>query len=94
MSNRFLCIKIIDCNVKKFGYNEHPLLMISFFCIFLLVVSGTLCKVNNTLDTIDIKKDNSNGNTGRERLIRSSTLFEVSVKYLPDSYHFMFKMYS
>ena len=37
--------------------------------------------------------------TGRERLIRirliqSSTLFEVSVKSLPDSYHFMFKMHS
>ena len=36
--------------------------------------------------------------TGRERLvrtwlIRSSTLFEVSLKSLPDSYHFMFKMH-
>ena len=36
--------------------------------------------------------------TGRERLIRtqlfrSSTLFEVSVKSLPDSYHFMVKMH-
>ena len=36
--------------------------------------------------------------TGRERLIRtrlirSSTLFEVSVKSLPDSYHFMCKMH-
>ena len=29
----------------------------------------------------------------RTRLIRSSTLFEVSVKTLPDSYHFMFKMH-
>ena len=36
--------------------------MSSFFCIFLLVVSGTLCKVNNTLDTIDFKIEYSNGN--------------------------------
>ena len=36
--------------------------MSSFFCIFLLVVCGTLCKVNNTLDIIDIKIENSNGN--------------------------------
>ena len=41
--NRFLCISIIDCNVKN---NEHPLMNCSFFCIFLLVVSGTLCKSN------------------------------------------------
>ena len=27
----------------------------------------------------------------RTRLIRSSTLFEVSLKSLPDSYHLMFK---
>ena len=36
--------------------------------------------------------------TGRARLVRtwltrSSTEFEVSVKSLPDSYHFMFKMH-
>ena len=29
----------------------------------------------------------------RTRLIRSSTSFEVSLKSLPDSYHFMFKMH-
>ena len=29
----------------------------------------------------------------RTRLIRSSTKFEVSLKSLPDSYHFMFKMH-
>ena len=23
ITSRFLCIKIIDCNVKKFAYNEH-----------------------------------------------------------------------
>ena len=38
--SRFLCIKIIDCNVKKFGYNEHPLVTTSVFCIFLLDVIG------------------------------------------------------
>ena len=45
ITSRFLCIKIIDCNVKKFGNNEHLLISSSFwgrfFCIFLLVVSGT-----------------------------------------------------
>ena len=26
----FLCVKIIDSNVKKFGYNEHPLIISRF----------------------------------------------------------------
>ena len=34
MTGIFLCIKITDCSVKKFGYNEHPLVTSSFFCIF------------------------------------------------------------
>ena len=42
-TSRFLCIKIIDCNVKKLCYNEYPLITSSFFCIVLLVVSGTQC---------------------------------------------------
>ena len=29
----FLCINIIDCNVKRFGFNEHLLLRSSFLCI-------------------------------------------------------------
>ena len=29
--SRSLCIKIIDCSVKKFGYNSHPLIRSSFF---------------------------------------------------------------
>ena len=45
ITNRYLCIKIIDYNAEKFGYNEHPLVMGSFFfCIFLLVARGTKCK--------------------------------------------------
>ena len=40
-TSRFLCIKIIDCNVKKFGYNQHPLIASSFDYVFLLVVSRT-----------------------------------------------------
>ena len=36
----FLYIKLIDSNVKKFGYNKHPLITNRFFSIFLLVVSG------------------------------------------------------
>ena len=36
---RFLCIKLIDCNVKKFGYNKQPLVTSSFLCIFLLVTN-------------------------------------------------------
>ena len=34
VTSRFLCIKIIDCNVKKFGYIEYPLITSSFFRIF------------------------------------------------------------
>ena len=41
ITSRFLCIRITNCNVKNFGNNEHPLTTSSFFCIFLLVVSGT-----------------------------------------------------
>ena len=40
-TSRFLCIEITDSKVKKFGYYEYPLAMSSFFCIFLLVFSGT-----------------------------------------------------
>ena len=39
----FLCTTLIDNSVKKFGYNEHPPAMSSFFFIFLLV-SETQCK--------------------------------------------------
>ena len=39
----FFAYKIIVSNVKKFGYNEHSLIISSFICIFLLVVSGTQC---------------------------------------------------
>ena len=46
ITSRFLCMKIVECNVKKFGCNEHRLVTSSFFCIFLLVVSGTPCIVN------------------------------------------------
>ena len=38
-TSKFLCIKIIDSNVNKFGYNEQPLRTNSSFCIFPLVVS-------------------------------------------------------
>ena len=34
ITSRFLCIKIIDCNVTS-----------SFFCIFLIIVSGNHCKM-------------------------------------------------
>ena len=30
ITNIFLCIKIIDCKVKKFGYNENPFIMSCF----------------------------------------------------------------
>ena len=33
ITSRFLCIKLIDCNVKEFGYNEHSFIMSSSFCI-------------------------------------------------------------
>ena len=38
--SRFLCIRITDSNVTKLGYNEHPLKICSFFCIFLISVNG------------------------------------------------------
>ena len=40
-TSRFHSIKIIDCNVKQLSCNKQPLVVISFFYIFLLVVSGT-----------------------------------------------------
>ena len=40
--SRFLCIKIIDCNVKKFSYNEHPLITSSFFLNIFLGVKKFL----------------------------------------------------
>ena len=43
ITSSFLCIIVIDNNVKKFGFNEHSLRTDSFFCIFLLVVSETQC---------------------------------------------------
>ena len=44
-------VKTLPCrnyvaDSKKFGYNENPLLTSSFFCIFLLIVSGTHCTWN------------------------------------------------
>ena len=35
---------IIDYNVKKFSYNEHPVTTSTYLCIKMLVVSGTQCK--------------------------------------------------
>ena len=43
ITSRFLCFKI--SNVKRFGFNKHLLTMTSFFCIFLIVASGTQCIV-------------------------------------------------
>ena len=40
IARRFLDIKIIDCNVKEFGYNEQPLVMSSFSCIFYSMQAG------------------------------------------------------
>ena len=49
----FLCIKTIDSNVKKFGYNEYPLEanseVNSVLSIFLLSVSGTQCNFNRLI---------------------------------------------
>ena len=41
------------------------------------------------------RSDTISSNTANSKFlfIRSPTLFEVSVKILPDSYHFMFKMH-
>ena len=42
------CIKIIDHRVKKFGYNEHPLITSGFYCIFLLVSVTQLVESTNS----------------------------------------------
>ena len=52
----FLCIKIIDGNVEKFGYYEHASTTSSFLCIYLLVLSGTEC--NSRLFTNLLTKSN------------------------------------
>ena len=46
-ARRFLCNKINDSNVWKFGYNEQPFKTNSFFYIVLLVVSGTQCTMKS-----------------------------------------------
>ena len=38
--SRSLCIKIIDCNVEKFSYNEHLVRTNSFFYIFYSLKAG------------------------------------------------------
>ena len=37
------CVKTIDSNVEKFGYDEHLLPPNSFYCINLFIVSITQC---------------------------------------------------
>ena len=71
-TSRFLCIRIIECNVRKFGYNEHPLKTSSFFCIFLLVVSGTQCTYiskNETLRPCNVIPYNTNKNKTKMSLV-------------------------
>ena len=33
IASRFICIKLIDCSVKKFSCSQHPLTMSHLFCI-------------------------------------------------------------
>ena len=37
LTSRFLCIKNIDCNVNKFGYNEHPFRTVTLASFYLLL---------------------------------------------------------
>ena len=37
----FFALNSLTAMLQKFGYNEHLLIMSSFFCVLLLVVSGT-----------------------------------------------------
>ena len=51
--SRFLCIKNIDCNVNKFGYNEHPFRTVTLASFYLLlpgpsVWSSTLIRQTKT----------------------------------------------
>ena len=51
-SEQILCIKVIDSNVKKFGYYEHPPTTSSFLCFYLLVLGGTQCICNTALPQV------------------------------------------
>ena len=42
IKSRFLCVKTIDNSIKKFSYNEHPLITTNF-CIFFTHKSGIWC---------------------------------------------------
>ena len=44
---------LIDHNVKKFSYNEHPATTSTFSCIKVLVVSGTQCTYFNCFSVRD-----------------------------------------
>ena len=54
-TSRSLYIRIIDCNVKKFAYNEPPLITSSFF---LLVVSGAQCTGTDLATTSSVTTSN------------------------------------
>ena len=45
-------VKIIDTNIKKFGYNEYPLIRTNFLCIFLRVTSWAQCTGNLSVSDI------------------------------------------
>ena len=57
------------------------------------ILDPPLLSTKSCLKTAKPLLDTGQAHLIQTRLIRSSTLFEVSVKTLPDSYHFMFKMH-
>ena len=46
----FYAPKVIDSIVKRLGYNEHQIVMSSFLCLVLLIVSGTKCFIPKVCD--------------------------------------------
>ena len=64
-ASRFLCIKIIDSNVKKFSYYDHPPTTNNFLCIYLLVISETQCIYSSAfsmvLSVITVKRNSARG---------------------------------
>ena len=63
----------MQCNVKKFSYNEHSLFTSSFFSIFLLIVSGTGCIINTDYNLPEEKHENIKGLQAPEFLVKYDT---------------------
>ena len=69
-------MNIIDCNVKKFGYNEYPLITKCLFCIFLL---GSKCEPLYNFVFIDRWVPLTTSENMQKKLIVVIKLFDFTV---------------